>query len=969
MRVGRFLCQRVAPLLACCLLWIPTGRAQDYEYTPSRGGFLSAFLVAGPFDASGARRSEDWRPWLLSNHVDVNELSPRLGAPLELTPSDWGERGRPFELTWELIQSTGPDIDFEWPRGRRNAALGYAELTFEEPFDGYLTLGADDDIAVWIDGLLLETPSLPGALVHDQHWAPLSLERGTHRLFFKTFDYRGRWAVSLRLVDDRGAPYHNVRVTLPGVDDNPDLALDGLSTRLFRTVSSNGQSQIAAELGFDGPVPPALDVLCARVESIERCLPIASWAQGPRLLRVENTELGDRADLQLTYFSRAGTTTRTITTQWPEHSALIRALVDARPLVGRYSETRPEWLGQGSLDSLEFEVARMTGLLEGGEPPSDWLDHQVDQLNRQVRELGAGRDPYRTQTGSFYRAYRSPIDGQLQHYAIYVPSGRDGQYDRSEALPLVVSLHGLRGPVMLNLRRVLGFDRNEARNESAREAERSFPENVGEHHAIYVVPHAFGDTTSRFMGESDVLRIIEEVRRDYVVDGDRVYLTGLSLGGIGSFALGLQSADHFAAVLSLCGAGNLRLYSEYEYNHNYDWELQLVDEYSAISYSPNALHLPVHSVHGTEDGTPLRFSSELIDDLRARGYVTSLDTPHLGHNVWARTYADQGVMSRLGGYERPGDYPRDVIVSAATFHFARQYWVEISAFEELHRFSRVDAHVSSRSSGSWLTIETSSVAGLVLHLAEAPASWCSEERPIEVDGSTILVSCGQDVTLSRASTGWVVDSSEPTTLGESVEHKGPGSEGPVQDAYYGPMLVVYGTQVEDDIPLLRRTAEYIAGLEGGIDVELPIVADREVTNEMRANYHLLLVGDFDSNALLSGWSQAPIVVRDGVVTAGEQTFSGDDLSVTYIYPAPPLPGTSAGDTPRYFVVYSGTSPVAIDGTRFGPRFLPDFLVYPQGMRESFIGRRTMEGRPVVIGGFFDELWQLPELPSPPPFGD
>ena len=71
---------------------------------------------------------------------------------------------------------------------------------------------------------------------------------------------------------------------------------------------------------------------------------------------------------------------------------------------------------------------------------------------------------------------------------------------------------------------------------------------------LLVSPHGCGTTEYRGIGENDVLCVLEEVRKRYRVDDDRVYLTGHSMGGTRAAYLALHHPDQFAAVAPLAAA-------------------------------------------------------------------------------------------------------------------------------------------------------------------------------------------------------------------------------------------------------------------------------------------------------------------------------------------------------------------------------------------------------------------------------
>ena len=53
-----------------------------------------------------------------------------------------------------------------------------------------------------------------------------------------------------------------------------------------------------------------------------------------------------------------------------------------------------------------------------------------------------------------------------------------------------------------------------------------------------------------------VLQILDDVQKNYPVDKSRIYLTGLSMGGYGSWDLAMRQPARFAAVVPICGGGD-----------------------------------------------------------------------------------------------------------------------------------------------------------------------------------------------------------------------------------------------------------------------------------------------------------------------------------------------------------------------------------------------------------------------------
>ena len=119
-----------------------------------------------------------------------------------------------------------------------------------------------------------------------------------------------------------------------------------------------------------------------------------------------------------------------------------------------------------------------------------------------------------------------------------------------------------------------------------------------------------------------VINILDQVIRDFPVDTQRLYLTGLSMGGYGSWDLGTRLADRWAAVAPICGGGD---------------EL----------YADRLVGVPVWAWHGTDDEiVPARKSRRMIDAIRAAGgQPRYTELAGVGHDSWTPAYTrDDGVL-------------------------------------------------------------------------------------------------------------------------------------------------------------------------------------------------------------------------------------------------------------------------------------------------------------------------------------
>lgn len=115
---------------------------------------------------------------------------------------------------------------------------------------------------------------------------------------------------------------------------------------------------------------------------------------------------------------------------------------------------------------------------------------------------------------------------------------------------------------------------------------------------------------------------LEQVLAEYPADMNRIYLTGLSMGGYGSWDLAARQPDRFAAVVPICGGG---------------------DEKQAAKLK----NLPIWAWHGDQDNAvPVERSRSMIEAIRAAGGEPKYtELKGVGHNSWTPAYtAEDGVV-------------------------------------------------------------------------------------------------------------------------------------------------------------------------------------------------------------------------------------------------------------------------------------------------------------------------------------
>ncbi|HXG60929.1 MAG TPA: hypothetical protein VNO22_06135 [Planctomycetota bacterium] len=198
--------------------------------------------------------------------------------------------------------------------------------------------------------------------------------------------------------------------------------------------------------------------------------------------------------------------------------------------------------------TLVQSLRPMTALLVrwAGQGDVDWETDPVDperdmpDLEAMAKALEAGKDPLAGRAGDLRLAYRSPVDGTLQPFRVFVPSGGVSGSPR----PAVVALHGA------------GCDENTYfdRYPEPRGGGNLFKKLGQERGYVLVCPRGRGPMAGyEGNGGRDVLDVVERVKLLWGAASEPVFLTGHSMGAHGTWILGTRHPDLFAAAAPVAG--------------------------------------------------------------------------------------------------------------------------------------------------------------------------------------------------------------------------------------------------------------------------------------------------------------------------------------------------------------------------------------------------------------------------------
>jgi predicted peptidase len=198
-------------------------------------------------------------------------------------------------------------------------------------------------------------------------------------------------------------------------------------------------------------------------------------------------------------------------------------------------------------------------------------------------------------------------------YLLYLPKG----YGKGEkAWPLVLFLHGA-GESGRDLKRVKKHG-----PPKLIEGGKDFP-------FIVVSPQSPG----RGWNPQALAALVDDVAGKYKVDKDRIYVTGLSMGGFGTWALASAYPHKFAALVPICGGGD-------------------------PAQARKIKDLPIWVFHGAKDRVvPPRLSEAMVKALKGAGAKNVKYTlyPDAGHDSWTEAYNDPKLWEWLLEQKRPAD--------------------------------------------------------------------------------------------------------------------------------------------------------------------------------------------------------------------------------------------------------------------------------------------------------------------------
>lgn len=529
------------------------------------------------------------------------------------------------------------------------------------------------------------------------------------------------------------------------------------------------------------------------------------------------------------------------------------------------------------------------------------------------------------------RTFVSRIDGSVQYYSV-APALRTEPGDTG-ARAFVLTVHGASV---------------EARNQARAYKQKEW--------ANIVAPtnrRPFGFNWEEW-GRIDALEVLEEARRIFKTDASRVYLTGHSMGGHGTWYLGTTYPSLFAAIApcagypDIAGYGGGRGDAAHRASPLFGPFERAAMPGRVMLLARNLKQSGVYIHHGSADNVVPTEQAHMMREELGRFHPDFCYYEYPGGGHW---FGDESVdWPPLFDFLARHTIPADSAVTEIDFQTAspgvsaRDYWLTVEQQESPFRPTRV----AVRREGD-TTIRVTAAENAALLVFDLPALKMATPRTevvFEADGQRLAVPTAKRAALAYREGSWRV--------ADSVDRRQKNARryGGFKQAFDNRMVFVYSTVgTPEECAGWRAKARFDAETfyyraNGSVDV----IPDYEYEVAKYPNRNVILYGNYDNNYV---WSRllkgCPVQVRNGEIAMGGRLYKGDDLGAYFVYPHPDYPDALVGVVTATGV--RGMRATMPNNYISGITGFPDLMVFRADMLREGLAQ-------VETAGFFDNDWSL-----------
>ena len=569
----------------------------------------------------------------------------------------------------------------------------------------------------------------------------------------------------------------------------------------------------------------------------------------------------------------------------------------------------------------------------------------LDAGLERAKAVAAGRAPWLDLRGKpMIRGYYSDVDRSVQPFKVTLPIGYTTENAKTHRLDIV--LHG-RDQTLTEVKFIAG-------------AENAKPVAKGPDY-IVLEPYGRGNNAYRWAGETDVLEAtrsfstVDGNTRGLPFDGEKIVLRGFSMGGAGTWHIGLHNPFAFAVIGPGAGFTTTRGYIKNLPAKLPDYQEACLHIYDAVDYAENAFNLPIVAYSGEID--PQKAAADNIENaLKAipnfPKTMTHIVAPGLEHKQPPEWLAkcDGEYRKHLA---KPRGWPEKIHFVTYTLRYNTASWARIEAVDAHYERTVID--------GTWtkskLELTTKNIRRV--RLLSSQMAGYPLPTSAKIDGQAVSFAGNKiGVLLQKTDGKWAtIDYRFIPTTPEKVFEQ----QGPIDDAFVDPFVVVQptakGWSPESDMATEARLNQFRAEWNKFFRGKLPEGTNDTLDRARAKPENLILFGDPASNPTIAKvLGKLPITWTKDTLVVNGKTYDPKTHFPAMIYPFPSQVG-------RYIVINSGHSFHAAELTGTNAQ------LYPRLGDWAVLKPKPTKADPaaveVVDAGLFDERWQFVQAKPAP----
>jgi fermentation-respiration switch protein FrsA (DUF1100 family) len=524
----------------------------------------------------------------------------------------------------------------------------------------------------------------------------------------------------------------------------------------------------------------------------------------------------------------------------------------------------------------------------------------------------------------------SNMDGSVQYYAVNPPENLKGKP------ALFLSLHG-------------------AGVEAINQAGSYYHKNWG-----YVVAptnrRPYGYNWENW-GRMDAMEVLNITKKEFDIDESRVYLTGHSMGGHGTWHVGVDYPDQFAAIGPSAGWISIWSYRINSLPDSSDVKKMLVrgtKPSDTYAFTTNLKSDGIYIIHGElDDNVPIEQAKSIVENLSKfhRDFIFYIQ-PGAGHwwDVSDEPGADCVDWFPMFDFFAHHSVPGKERVKTVDFTTAnpaitsKNNWIQIINQTEQQKLSNINIHLEAgkrQFTGTTNNIKKFVIDASMLPIGK-PVSLLLDNNLIEA----VNIPADGKISLDKEHGKWKVVS------GFDEANKYPARCGNFREAFNFNVMFVYGTHGSKEenkwaLEKARLDAEKI-WYQGNGAIE--IIKDDDFDLLKYKDRSVILFGNSKTN---SSWNlllkDSPVQIDNNKIKVGNKEYNGNDFACLMIRPRVDSKFASVG-------VVSGSGIKGMQLVNLSPYFdqyvcLPDIVIYNSDIIQS-------DEKGVKFTGYFGNDWSL-----------